>query len=563
MTTGPRTSSFSVIVPTHNRRETVCDCVRSLGALEYDGRIEIIIVVDGSNDGTADALAQLEIGFPLQVIEQPNAGAGAARNVGAAAARGDVLLFLDDDLMAEADLVAEHARMYRDGVDAVIGQITLDPGSAKSFLADNFATWLRSRKTGDRITPFDVWAPRLSVRRKVFEQLGGFDEALTGKSAFSMEDADFGARLLAQFQVRHNPLAVARHRYVVTAEEFMARAPRSAAGQLLFQRKHPEYTNELIEQNGWSKPVAQFVYRPLSRVPVLPKLLSSFAVRLAEWALETRFRSNRIFARAFSVARELVYWEAVRENGGIPVSNRLLILCYHAVRDDCDPMLATFTVSREQFENQLTSLRNRGFVFVGPDLVAAFLAGTPLPRRAVLLTFDDCYPEVIEIAREVLWPNEIRAIAFAVTDASSNEWDQSHGFEPVPLLTKPQLRELASLGVEIGCHSSTHRDLRSLCEADLRAETAGTANDLVEADLPPPRFFAHPYGFSDLASREAVEKAGFLGAVGLVQRYASRSSDRFDLPRIMILALDRGWRFRLRTAFPWFFAHLRRWLPGV
>ena len=565
MTAGQRLPSFSIIIPTYQRQKTVCESVRSLGALSYGGSIEVIVVVDGSTDGSAEALARLNIGLPMQIIEQANAGAGAARNRGAAAATGDILLFLDDDMMVEADLVAQHARTYRDGAaDAVIGEIALDRGSSKGFLTDNFASWLASCRTGDCIGPFDIWTSQLSVRREVFEALGGFDEALTHKSAFAMEDADFGARLLAKFPVRHNPRAIARHRYVVTPRDYMDRAPRSAAGQLLFVRKHPQHTAKFLDQSGWSKPVVRFIYRPLSRVPFLPKLLSRFAVALADWALKTRYRSSWIVARIFSIAREVAYWAAVRENGGMPSSDRLLILCYHAVRDSCEnPALGQFAVKREEFQLQLASLQSRGFAFVGADAVAAFLAGAPLPRRAALLTFDDCYPELIEIAREVLQPNGIPAIAFAVTGASSNKWDRSPGVAPVPLLTKPQLRELASLGVEIGCHSRTHRDLRLVSDAERIAQTEGAAQDLVEAGLPRPRFFAFPYGFSDPASRKAVEEAGFLGAVGLVQRYASRSSDRFDLPRIMILARDSGWRFRLRTAFPLLSAHLRRHLPGV
>jgi hypothetical protein len=86
---------------------------------------------------------------------------------------------------------------------------------------------------------------------------------------------------------------------------------------------------------------------------------------------------------------------------------------------------------------------------------------------------------------------------------------------------------------------------------------------LVEAGVPRPRFYAYPFGDSDPESREAVRNAGYLGGLSLSQRYASRSSDAFDLPRIMVLAKDRGWRFRLRTAFPRLFAHFRRRLPGV
>jgi peptidoglycan/xylan/chitin deacetylase (PgdA/CDA1 family) len=242
----------------------------------------------------------------------------------------------------------------------------------------------------------------------------------------------------------------------------------------------------------------------------------------------------------------------------------LLILCYHAIEDHRDdPVLSRFSVQREQFEAQLDSLTRRGFVFVSPDALAAFVAGAPLPRRAVLLTFDDCYSELPAIAREVLQPRQIKAIAFAVTGKSSNEWDQQRGSKNLPLLSGNQLRDLPSLGVEIGCHSRTHRDLRLLSDDERRTETAGAAQDLMEAGLPRPRFFAYPYGACDGASREAVRETGYVAALGLSQRYAHAKSDPFDLPRIMILAEDSGWRFRLRAAFPLVFAHLRRRLPGV
>jgi glycosyltransferase involved in cell wall biosynthesis/peptidoglycan/xylan/chitin deacetylase (PgdA/CDA1 family) len=559
MTSGRESPSFSIIIPTSQRRQSVCDCVRSLDALAYDGRIEIVVVVDGSIDGTAEALVQLELGFPLKIIEQPNAGAGAARNRGAAAAKGDILLFLDDDVVAEPDLVAQHASSYVDGADAVIGRLILDPRSPAGFLTDNFAKWLASGPASHVLTPFDIWTARLSVRRKVFGELGGFDENFTDPSAFALEDAEFGVRLLARFNVRYNPLAVAGIRYVVTPRGHMDRTPRAAAGHLLFIRKHPVLTAQFMERSGWSKPLARFVYRPLSQVPFLPRILSRIAVRLAE-----NSRPSWAVARVFSVSREIVYWAAVREKGGIPNSNRLLILCYHAIGDRSDdPILSQFALGRELFEAQLDSLTRRGFTFVSPDALAAFIAGAPLPRRAVLLTFDDCYAELPVIAREVLQPRQIRAIAFAVTGVSSNEWDQEQGATRLSLLSSRQLRDLQPLGVEIGCHSRTHRDLRFLNNEERMTETAGAAQDLVEAGLPRPRFFAYPYGACDAAAEESVRQAGYLAALGLSQRHVTRSSDPFDLPRVMILPKDHGWRFLVRSAFPLLFAHLRRRFSGI
>ena len=96
--------SFSIVVPTYQRRAVVCDAVRALARLDYPGELELIVVVDGSTDGTIEALAELECPFPFRILEQLNSGAAHARNRGAAAAANDIILFLDDDMICEIDL---------------------------------------------------------------------------------------------------------------------------------------------------------------------------------------------------------------------------------------------------------------------------------------------------------------------------------------------------------------------------------------------------------------------------------------------------------------------------
>jgi peptidoglycan/xylan/chitin deacetylase (PgdA/CDA1 family) len=230
----------------------------------------------------------------------------------------------------------------------------------------------------------------------------------------------------------------------------------------------------------------------------------------------------------------------------------VLVLCYHAIRErDDDPVLARFSVTPERFELQLASLANRGFTFITPGQLAAFLeAGAPLPRRPVLLTFDDGYTELLSLAREVLQPRGIEGIAFIVTGAASNEWDQAYGARPIDLMTREQLKELASLGIEVASHSRTHGEMQLMGDAEQQAEAAGSIHDLARDGLPRPRFFAYPYGATNRGARAAVSRAGILAAFGLKQSRLQRSSDRFDLPRVIILAKDRGWKFRAKTAAP-------------
>jgi len=557
--------TFSIVIPTYQRRDVVCEAVRALGQLEYEGEVVVIIVIDGCTDGTAAALREIALPFPMTIVEQPNRGAADARNRGAALARSDVILFLDDDMIADAGLLEQHGRLHHDGADAVIGDTPIDSSSPPGFLAESVARWITASRVRSPLSPFDIFSGQLSVRRAVFQELGGFDTVLTSGSAFGNEDAELGVRLLAKYDVRHNPAAISRQVYVVSPREFMDRAGLAAAADVRFMRKHPGLASELLERKGFSRPLTRLVYRPLARVPLLAGLLAGMAVRVADGALKTPAKSNRIIARFFSGARSLAYWSALHESGWLPSSDRVLVLCYHAIEDQSDdPVLAPYGVPPKRFADQLDSLTRRGFSFISPDQLAAFLRSkAPLPRRPVLLTFDDGHAGLLDVARSLLRPRGIQALAFVVTDVASgtNEWDQAYGAKTLRLLTNEERKEAESLGVEIGSHSRTHREMPLLTDRERRLEARGSSADLVSAGLRLPRFFAYPFGARNEDSRKAVAEAGFLAAFGLSYRRASQASDMFDLPRVMILSTDGSRRFWMKTAAPdivrWYY-HGRR-----
>ena len=555
--------SISVVVPTYQRRDVVCDAVRAICGIEYSGPIEIVVVVDGSTDGTAAALTQLQCPRPLRVIEQRNGGASAARNRGAAEANAEIILFLDDDMIADPELLAEHARMYREGADAVIGDTPIHPASPAGFLPESVARWIASTSVKSPLSPFDIFSGQLSVRRSVFEELGGFETAFTSAAAFGNEDADFGVRLLARYDVRHNPGAISRQMYVVTPRQFMERARRAVAADVQFVRKHPALARDLFERKGLSRALTRFVYRPLARIPLLPELFARLAVGIADVALKTPLRSSRTVARFFSGARALAYWSALWASGWLPFSDRLLVLCYHAIEDQSDdPVLAPYGVPPTLFAKQLDWLIRHGFSFVTPDQLAAYIdSNAPLPRRPVLLTFDDGYADLIGVARDMLQPHGIEALAFVVTGSKSgtNEWDQAHGAKKINLLSAEQRVDLAALGAEIGSHSRTHREMPLLDGPEQLEDAAGSAADLVAQRLPRPRFFAYPFGFSDKGSKDAVRNAGYSASFGCRSDWVERGGDVFDLPRVIILASDRGWRFSTKVRAPRLFANVA-WL---
>jgi peptidoglycan/xylan/chitin deacetylase (PgdA/CDA1 family) len=228
----------------------------------------------------------------------------------------------------------------------------------------------------------------------------------------------------------------------------------------------------------------------------------------------------------------------------------VLALCYHAIADHADdPVIGRYSVPPALFAAHLDQLMRRGFTFIDGDQLLGWLhRGVALPTRPALLTFDDCYEDLLDTARNILVPRRIPALAFAVSGAESNLWDQPAGARQLKLMDWRQLAQLAELGVELGSHSATHRRLPDLGAEGLRLETDGAASAFERHGLRRPRFFAYPFGQVSDAAQGAVRDAGFDGAFGIDFCPISPMSDLYALPRFPIMATDRGWRFRFRTS---------------
>jgi len=116
---------FSVVIPTHNRLEVLSEVLQALEFQLAPPSFEIVVVDDGSTDGTDDWLRSRSFRVPLRSILQKNHGPAAARNTGVAAASGRWVAFLGDDTVPSAGWLAAHREAHRSrGEDshlAVIG----------------------------------------------------------------------------------------------------------------------------------------------------------------------------------------------------------------------------------------------------------------------------------------------------------------------------------------------------------------------------------------------------------------------------------------------------------
>jgi GT2 family glycosyltransferase len=179
----------SVVVPVHNGADAFGRCVEALAALDPAPH-EVIVVADGATD--ASPAAARRHGF--DVIQLPEAGGpAAARNIGARRATGEVLLFLDADVMAPADTAGRVARLFAGDAEltAAFGSYDDEPVE-RNFLSQykNLLHHYVHQTSREEASTF--WAGCGAIRRRAFLAAGGFDE---GYRCPCVEDIELGYRL--------------------------------------------------------------------------------------------------------------------------------------------------------------------------------------------------------------------------------------------------------------------------------------------------------------------------------------------------------------------------------
>lgn len=191
----------SIIMPTHNYGHLIRMSVESLLSQSYP-RVEVIIVDDGSTDGTADVLAPY--GDRVRYLQRPHRGAASARNHGLGVAQGDYIGFLDADDEIPSDSIACRVGFLegQPDLDVVFGDVEVVEGSdvvVPSFMRERRAFQRIPRESaGDAAyilagNLFDylveerfITMPSVLVRRSFMDLVGGFDEAFPNEHDYDL-----------------------------------------------------------------------------------------------------------------------------------------------------------------------------------------------------------------------------------------------------------------------------------------------------------------------------------------------------------------------------------------
>jgi len=203
--------SIAVVIPTLNREKVLTDTISSV--LKLNPPPDEILIMDQTLHHERDTEEYLRkiTDFGVRIIRLPEPGVCFARNLGAALANTDVVIYLDDDvLIKDPAFIDMHRKNYSDpAIDAVLGQI-LEAGREKPGMGlSSDIPWIKFASRWENIESFVT--ANVSIRRNVLLRTGGFDEGFSGRT-YANEDGDLGLRLSRSgYRIVFDPSACLLH----------------------------------------------------------------------------------------------------------------------------------------------------------------------------------------------------------------------------------------------------------------------------------------------------------------------------------------------------------------
>lgn len=247
--------SISVVIPTYNRGELLERTLRRSQAYAGPVDLEFVVIDDGSRDDTATRLEALERELPnLRWRSVPNGGPGQARNLGAALAKHDVVLFMGDDIQPKDErFFATHAELHARHPErslAVLGKIVWPnrPRGEVNFIMAHIQGPHGEQFGYADLHPYSFldwrffYTANVSVKRGIVDDWmsEGFSDAFT-QAAY--EDAEFAWRMMRSpdpLRIFYTPASVGTHHHQYSASSFLERQTTAGLMARIFVDLHPD-----------------------------------------------------------------------------------------------------------------------------------------------------------------------------------------------------------------------------------------------------------------------------------------------------------------------------------
>ena len=261
-------TELSVIIPTYNGANKIEETLEALcNQTIHD--FETIVVVDGSTDNTINVVRNFTNRLSNLVIEeQINGGRACARNKGATLAKGEILLFIDDDIEVLPDNIEQHITFHQMHKQAtLVGNPMLniektDDDIFLNYRADSEKRWDQKHRDGITRISFQNYiftTQNMSLRKTLFFHMGEFDERLTDS-----EDFDFSLRLiLADKPIFFNRDIKCYHNDFAGLALTIKRQSQYYLSKKALLKLHPEYKTLVPFQFEWQRKTYKDIFRKM------------------------------------------------------------------------------------------------------------------------------------------------------------------------------------------------------------------------------------------------------------------------------------------------------------
>lgn len=512
---------ISVVMTTYNRRLALERCLNSLARQTFPAdQYEVIVVADGCSDGTENFLGSYTPPHGFRWLSQSNLGQPAAQNVGVQLARGQLVIFMDDDCTCSPGLVAEHVKAHQ-GTDQilVLGAVLLHPDTLRG-------------------APGDL---KRAVEDSEFERLltGGAsrsDLMLCANSSIAqnaalecpfdprykrMHDVEAGLRLWSRgYRPKFAPDAVAYELFTKSVDAILSDARYQGQYEIHLTDTHPEFKplaglvrmnegdllkrwlrRQIAVHAGVSELALRAIYGICEPLRGLPALRSS-ARRILRARIGVQHLRGAIEAAGS--------WKEVERRFGL----RTPVIIYHNVGLPKPGEYPGLTIPPAEFEAQIRLLTRMRYKSILPsDWLRWRDEGGELPQKPVMLVFDDAYEEAASIAFPIVRRYGLSAACMVVTSCigATNRWDEETGRPKFRIMSAEQIVEWSRNGIEFGGHTRTHPELPFETDERVEEEVHRCKADLTELLGKHPASFAYPFGSVSPAAENAVRRNFALG----------------------------------------------------
>lgn len=273
---------FSIIIPTYNASQTIKKCLDSVAKQDFPD-FETIVVNDCSTDNTREIVNQYQV---IQVVLKKNSGPAAARNAGIKKAKGEIIIFIDSDVVFKnSHALSKLTEIFKerpeiDGVIMIKDKIPLNKGLTPLYWA--YYKYYLWNQPGEYQTSFTT--ERSAVKKYIFDKIGYFDEKY--KKA-DVEDFEFGYRMNEQgFKVLIARDIKVLHHFETFKQSIKKTIKRSWQWIRLFLKRKKFDSVYSTQERGFKTLVGATVL-PLLILSFLPYISYLFSLMLIIYAFYT------------------------------------------------------------------------------------------------------------------------------------------------------------------------------------------------------------------------------------------------------------------------------------